>query len=176
MMTPNTHPYLQAALFVAALSTVGHAADARSASAEAQRMAQKRHEATSLAVGGNLAGAEAALSEIVVSRPGTTRWRLETAQQLAAVAGASAELGRTIEPKTLAKRALDHLEHVQRDTSEPRLQAAAFALAGNIQERYLGDLAAAQASYRLAIERNPGDRQSAEKLRRLEAAQKKRKG
>lgn len=162
------------ALFASTLPALG--ASATSATAEARKIGQARDDALTLVRTGNPAAAEVALANAVLSRPGSTRWHLELGRHLGALISTLASSGRTAEVRALANRALAHLQEVERDTSEPRLQASAHALSGSIYERYLGDHERAKASYSAAAERNPRDQQARRNLQRLEATAKRRKG
>lgn len=126
-----------------------------------------RADAVALAIAGNVNAAEAALKAQNHARPGTAAWHAESAQRLMSVASTVARSGQAESVRELALRALDHLQHVER--MDARAGARTYAMAGMIHERFLADFESAKASYQAAIQANPSDRSTKEKLTRLEA-------
>lgn len=130
-------------------------------------------EAYAAALANDAATAEQLLVRVNRAPVGTAAWHVETAQRLMQMAYDVPRQGRTTIGPEITARALRHLadaEPIARDAQE---RASVFALAGLIQERFVGDHAAAIASYRAAAQLNPEHpraRASADRLEQARAA------
>jgi hypothetical protein len=129
-------------------------------------------EAQALAKGNDLVTAEQAASELALSPENTPAWHIETAQQLVLLAGRAAKAGQPANVRALALRALDHLSTAQKQTGDSLVRASAAKMAGQIYERYLGDIKSAKASYRAALAAMPAHEGSKQALKRLEEGEK----
>jgi tetratricopeptide (TPR) repeat protein len=100
-------------------------------------------------------------------------WSLETAHRLVGVSASMARSGDANEVPGLTARVLQHLDKagkLARAESDRHAEAAAAALVGHIQANYRGDIPAALAAYKQAVQLDPNDKGTAEALARLEAA------
>lgn len=151
--------------------TLPSAADLAKASplgAQASRAAID--SAKTLAKSNDLGAAEQALTKVSAFQANTPDWHVETTQKLVAVAHELSRDGAT-SPATitaLANKSLQHLSQVETGSTDSRVKANAKAMAGFIQQRYVGDPAAALASYRAALALSPNDKSIKENLDRLE--------
>lgn len=126
--------------------------------------------AKALAKGNDIVAAEQALTKVSSFQANTPDWHVETTQKLVAVAHELSREGAT-SPATitaLANKSLQHLSQVETTATDARVKANAKAMAGFIQQRYVGDPAAAITSYRAALALSPNDKSIKENLERLE--------
>lgn len=132
--------------------------------------AQARTEAKNLAKTGQLAAAEEVLAAQSKFQRGSDHWHYSTGQLLVRLAGDLSREGKGTESRSLATQALQRFEQAAAATRDNRAKASFKSAAGYVNERYLGDTAAAIASYRAATEANPNDKAAKENLTRLESS------
>lgn len=158
---------LVAVLAASFVSSIGHAQTPdRQARKTAHRQAVA--EAKDLAARGNLDAAEQALGAVNPAPRDSALWHFDLAQRLTLLAGNLARSGQTAEARATAQRALRSLEKADALASEPNLRAGIRQQTGFIQERYVGDLAAAKTAYRAAAQIAPNDRALKERLKRID--------
>lgn len=101
----------------------------------------------------------------------TPWWHFEMAQRLIHLAHDVPREGRSNVISTIVARALQHLATAETLTNDPRQKASIKAFTGRIQERFVGNHAAAIASYRAAVAFSPEHAQAkaaADRLQRVE--------
>lgn len=130
--------------------------------------AQARTEAKTLAKTGQLGAAEDVLAAQSKFQRGSDHWHFSTGQSLVRLATDLSREGKGTESRSLATQALQRFEQAAATTRDNRAKATFKAAAGHVNERFLGDTPAAIASYRAAVEANPGDKGAREQLTRLE--------
>jgi hypothetical protein len=116
---------------------------------------QAFNAAKGLAKQNNVLGAEQALLQLNRSTPNTADWYLESAGRVLEMAQVLAADGTKSASAALVQSALAHLAQAERTASDAMSRASAKMMLGHIQERYLGDLVSALASYRAAAQLAP---------------------
>ena len=124
--------------------------------------------AKTLAKGNNVAGAEQALTALNKTKPNTAAWHIETAQRLMNTAEQLAREAKPAAIPALAASALQHLTQADSLAKDARTRASAKSLAGYIQERYLGNRAAALTAYQSAAQLAPASVKAKESVARLQ--------
>jgi hypothetical protein len=124
--------------------------------------------AKSLAAANNLTGAEQALISLNKARPNTAAWYIDTAQRLMQTAEQLARDAKPASIPALATRALQLLSQAEIAAKTTRTRAAAKALAGFIQERYLANRSAALTAYQGAVVLAPSSPAAKEAVARLQ--------
>ena len=119
---------------------------------------------------------EKALAALVAGnsrKPASPAWPMANAQALVRLAMEFSSQGRTATADRIAQKALQAIDRVvaQASAGEGDLAADAQELAGLIKLRFLGDAAAARASYREALRLSPLNTAAREGLGHLEKAE-----
>jgi hypothetical protein len=149
--------------------------------ADLARLATERGalgEAKALAAARNPAAAEQALVRLNRAPAGTARWHTETTQRLLQVAEQLAREGQPAGVPALVASALGHLDSTEAlskgavtkeaQARDARTRSSAKYTAGFIHERFTGNLPAALASYRAAVEFDPSAAFAQEAFARLQ--------
>jgi hypothetical protein len=122
---------------------------------------------------GDAVAAEQELLAVARGPLASSSGQLEIAQRLILLAHDSPrQRGQTPAVPALIASALQHLQQAEQLAANPQQKASARALAGLVQERFIGDQTAALASYRAALALapdHPGAQRAAERLERLQA-------
>jgi len=155
--------FILAGLYSAAQPVDASAAmlDVDRVAAENARLAAKR---------GDAVAAEQFLISTNRAQPNSSWWHIETSQRLIQLAYDVPREGRSTAILSLVTSALQHLSTADSMTTDRRHKASIKALIGRIQERYLGDHAAALATFQAASElapENPQVRQEQGRLQRM---------
>jgi tetratricopeptide (TPR) repeat protein len=127
-------------------------------------------DAKALAKANNLAAAERSLTKFNIFKANTADWHMETMQRLVHAANVLAQEGDPDTATALARQSLLHLDQAKGLTRDVRTQARAHALAGLIQQYFIGDPTAAIASYQAALQLAPDDAPTQEALDQLQKA------
>lgn len=173
-------PALAAALLAVLLATPSPAQTNSTSQANLVRQAQLTAyragmaEAKNLAAANNVAGAEQAIVKLNQTRANTASWYIQTAQRLIQTAEALNRDAKGANVPALINRALELLSQADRTATSPGTHAAAKALTGFLQERYLSNHTAALASYQSALALTPSSRGAKEAVARLQAYENKR--
>jgi hypothetical protein len=126
-------------------------------------------QAQSLVQDGKVDAAVSALANETLATKNSPAANLEIAQRLSQVAAMEARKGRPSNARTVALRALGHLDLCYRESRTPATRASAAQLSGHLYERYLGDINSAKSSYRAAVAADDRSVQAKESLARLES-------
>lgn len=132
---------------------------------------QAKAAAKTLAARGDLAAAEQALAALSRAPATGARHRFETALRLTQLAGTLSRTGDITGARAAASRALQLLVAALPLTADPMFKADLQRQIGFINERFLGDEAAAKAAYRSAAQLAPDNPALKEKLRFIEQAE-----
>lgn len=128
-------------------------------------------DAKALALQGDLDGAETALASLSSARAQTDQWHFERALHLTQLATNLARGGDLASAHLAASRALRALEDADRLATDPLLRAGIYQQTGYLQDRFMGDKAAAQTAYRASAQTSPDSKSAKERLQRFEAAE-----
>ena len=129
---------------------------------------QARADLRNLALSGQLAAAEKAIGDRSGFERNSEHWHLDTGRELVRLAADVGKTGKSAVAGNVARSALQHLEQAATLAKNDRTKASAKATAGYVNERYLGNTAAAIASYQAAVQLNPSDPAAKEHLDRLQ--------
>lgn len=129
---------------------------------------QTKANARTLAARGDLAAAEQALEALGKAPAGSAARRFETALRLTQLADNLSRAGNISGARATASRALHQLTAALPLAGDPALRASLQRQIGFLNERYLGDEAAANAAYRTAAQLAPDEPALKEKLRFIE--------
>lgn len=142
--------------------------------AKVQAQAVRRQAADAardLAARGDLAGAEQALRAVNYIQANTAAGHFETAQRLTQLAATLSRAGNAAGARAAALRALAVLEQADRLPRDTHLQAGIRRQIAFLQERYLGNPAAAKAAHRAAAALVPDHPSAREKVQQLDQAE-----
>jgi hypothetical protein len=176
MIASLSRPFLRRLLSLAclvSLTATESPAQAKKNPTHAQTLATHRatHEtAKAHATNGNFAAAAQMLDALSTAPAGSADRLFETAQRLTTLASTMSREGNATGAQWAAAAALQYLTEANRRTNDPDIKANLQALAGLLQERYLGDLESAKAAYRAAGQLAPDNESVREKVERLEHA------
>jgi len=126
--------------------------------------------ATSLAQAGNLTGAEETLTPLIRGESGTNGWHFQCASLLVVVSQRLKGEDHHEAARAVSAFALAHLRAVEQKASSQRVLASAYAMAGAIYERDLGDLTSALDCYTKAASANPNNLDAQRGMKRMQKA------
>jgi hypothetical protein len=129
-------------------------------------------DAATLAHAGDLDGAEEIVADLTTARPGSAQWHMELGREFTHIALRLSGKAPEDTVVAAARRAVNHLQRADALTTDVRMKAGARNLCGFLFERFLGDVQAARASYHALLEVAPGSRGTAERISRLDTAEK----
>lgn len=127
-------------------------------------------DAKNLVKTGRVTDAVKLLTDGNSSARNTKEWHFESSQKLVGLAGAVARDGKGSTTTALVQTALSHLDQAATLATNNRDKAKAKAGTAFIQERFVGDPAAALTNYKAALALDPEDAALKEKVSLLERA------
>lgn len=128
------------------------------------------------ALSGNVAEAEKALDQLSNAAKNSAARQLATAQRLTELANTLMRAGEPRAAQSAASRALAILVAAEALPANVSLQSAIQSQKGILQERFLGDEAAALTAFQSAAELEPDNAAAKEKLKRVKDAESSLRG